>query len=188
MATAYFGVVRDALAELGLQSSPAMNVAWYKPYCEALLLTTLGGRSRERAQCSDCLHPNFAVNPCFAPHGTDPALGDVLLCIASSLQSSPMDSAAIEERLQKSRKKRPKLLFSAFKALESKDCAKFVSTLAESTANFAKTTAEDDLPLTAVAVLESILAGLAFERGWTDLVFELPIAARLVTHQSLGLT
>lgn len=91
-------------------------------------------------------------------------------------------------RLAKCRKQRPKLIFKAWQALRSGDREKFSATLSDSTANFAKTTAEDDRPLTAVAVQESIFAALAYERGWTDLTFDLPIAARLVTHQSLELT
>lgn len=98
-----------------------------------------------------------------------------------------MGTAPLVERLQKCRKQRPKLLFKAWEALQGADRPKFHSALADSTANFAKTTADDDRPRTAVAVQESILAALAYEHGWTDLEFELPVAARLVTHQSLGL-
>ena len=71
--------------------------------------------------------------------------------------------------------------------LQGGDREKFAAAIADSTANFAKTTADDDRPRTSVAVQESILAALAYERGWIDLEFGLPIAARLVTHQSLEL-
>lgn len=186
MAAGYFGVVRNQLAERGLQPKSPMDVAWYVPYSEALLLITLGGHSDERRYFSDCLHANLTVEARAIP--IEPALGDVLLCIAKSFQSSPMDTAAIEERLGQSRKKRPKALFKTWHALQGNDKEKFVSAIADSTANFAKTEADDSLPLNAVAVPESILVGIAYERGWTDLSFDLPIAARLVTHQSLGLT
>lgn len=187
IATTYFGLVGDQLAECGQQPSSTMGIRWFEPYSQALLLTTLGGRMRERTQFSDCLHANLVIEAAAAPDN-DAALGDLLLCLASSFQSSPMDTSALQERIERSRKKRPKLLLSAWKALENNDKGKFASALADSTANFAKTSAEDHIPLTAVAYLESSLASLAYEHGWTDLSFELPIAARLVTHQSLGLT
>ena len=186
MATGYFGVVRDELADRGLRPRSPMDVRWFNPYCESLLMATLGGHTDERTQFSDCLHANFTIEASAAPH-TEAALGGILLCIAKLFQSSAMDTAAIEERLTQSRKKRPKLLFKAWQALQGGDREEFASALADSTANFAKTTADDTLPLNAVAVPESILAGIAYERGWTDLSFDLPIAARLVTHQSLGL-
>lgn len=80
----------------------------------------------------------------------EPALGDALLCIAASFQSSAMKTGTLVERLQKCCKRRPKLLFNAWQALQSGDRA-----------NFGKMTADDDRPLTAVAVLESSLAALA---------------------------
>ena len=185
MAKKYFAHVGDDLAKAGPDMPWDEEIAWFEPYSEALLLATLSGDTKERTELSDYLHGNLVVEGMAIP--TEPALGDVLLCIAASFQSTPMDTAPLEERLQKSRKKRPKLLFKALKALQSDDPSAFVSSIADSTANFAKTTAEDDLPLNAIALLESILVGLAYERGWTDLSFDLPIAARLVTRRSLEL-
>lgn len=111
-----------------------------------------------------------------------------MLCIAASFQSREMDTAPLVERLQKCSKQRPKLLYRAWQALESGERQAFAKAIIDSAVNFAKTTAEDDVPLTAIALQESILVALAYERGWTDLSFELPIAARLVTHQSLELS
>lgn len=186
MALTYFGLVRDDLAKMTAQTDWREQAAWFEPYSESLLLATLAGCTRERTQLSDLLHPALSVERMALPH-TEAALGDVLLCVAASFQSSAMDTAPILERLQKCRKQRPKLLFKAWQALESGDRTKFASALADATANFAKTTADDDSHHTAVALQESILAAIAYERGWTDLSFELPIAARLVTHQSLEL-
>jgi hypothetical protein len=185
MAQNYFKVVADRLAKARPKMHWTKEVAWYQPYSQALLLATLAGRPRERTRLSDYLHPKLVVETVAIP--IEPVLGDVLLCIAAPLQTKPMDSAPLQERLQKSRKKRPKLLFKAWQALETGDRAKFASALADSMANFTKTTAAADRPSTAIALEESILAALAYERGWTDLTFELPIAARLVTHQSLEL-
>jgi hypothetical protein len=182
----YFGLVADRLAKMTAETGWTEQAAWFEPYSLALLLATLAGRSRERTELSDFLHPALTVEQLALPH-TEAALGDVLLCIAASFQSSSMPVAPLEERLQKSRKKRPKLLFKAWQALNSNERAKFVSAIADSTANFAKTVAEDFVPLNAVALQESILLALAHERGWTDLSFELPLAARLVTHESLEL-
>ncbi|HUY91861.1 MAG TPA: hypothetical protein VMV10_24180 [Pirellulales bacterium] len=186
MALVYFDVVRDQLAKMTADTPWNEQARWFEPYSEVLLLATLGGQTRERMQLSELLHPKLVVEDLALPH-TEAAIGDLLLCIAASFQSSPMDTAPLEARLQKSRKRRPKLLYKAWQALQSGDSAKFSAALAESTANFAETTAKDDHPLTAIALQESILAALAYERGWTDLSFELPIAARLVTHQSLEL-
>lgn len=185
MAKKYFAHVGDDLAKAGPDMKWDEEIAWFKPYSEALLLATLSGDTKARTEFSDCLHPNLVVEGMAIP--IEPALGDVLLCVAASFQSTPMDTAPLEERLQKSRKKHPKLLFKAWRALQSDDPSAFASSIADSTANFAKTTAEDNLPLNAIALLESILVGLAYERGWTDLSFDLPIAARLVTRQSLEL-
>ncbi|HEX7446064.1 MAG TPA: hypothetical protein VF306_00890 [Pirellulales bacterium] len=183
MALTYFEVVSDRLAKARPKMHWTKEVAWFEPYSLALLMATLVGRTRERTRLSDHLHPNLAVETVAIP--IEPALGDVLLCIAAPLQSKPMDIAPIKERLQKSRKQRPKLLLKTWQALQSGDRAKFASGLADSTANFAKTTADDDRPSTAIALEESILLALAEERGWTDLSFDLPIAARLVAHRSL---
>lgn len=185
MGLTYFDVVRDPLAKARAGMRWDKEVKWFEPYSLAVLMASLGGCMEERQRLSNFLHPKLVVEMVAIP--TEPALGDVLLCIAASFQSKPMATAPLVERLKKCRKQRPKLLFKAWQALEDGDRAKFVSALADSTANFGKTTAEDDVPLTAVAVQESILAALAYERGWTDLEFELPIAARLVTHQSLEL-
>lgn len=104
----------------------------------------------------------------------------------SAFQSSPMDTTALLKRLRKSRRARSRLLFESWQALESGDRAKFIAALTESTSNFAKKAA-DDRPRAAIALPESNLAALAHERGWTDLEFDLPIAARLVTQTSLEL-
>lgn len=184
MALAYFGTVGERLAKATANMDWAEEVAWFEPYSQALLMATLAGRTRERTQLSDFLHPGLTVEKMAVPR-IEAALGGVLLCIAASFQSSPMNTAPLEQRLKKSRNERLKLLFNAWQALQSGDRAKFAAALADSTANFAKTATGDDRPLTAIALLESILAGLAYERGWTDLSFELPIAARLVTHESL---
>lgn len=186
MARAYFGVVSDRLAKMTADTDYSEEAAWFEPYSQALLMATFAGCTNEREQFSDFLHPALTVEKMALPH-TEAALGDVLLCVAASFQSSPMPIGPLEQRLQKCRKQRPKLLFKAWQMLQSGDRAKFAANLSDSTANFAKTTAEDDHPLTAVALPESILAALAYERGWKDLSFELPIAARLVTHQSLQL-
>ncbi len=186
MALTYFGVVDDRLQKMTADTDWKEQADWFQPYSEALLMATLAGRTHERTQLSGFLHAALMVE-WGAPPGTEPALGDVLLCIAASFQPSPMDTAPLAERLQKCRKRRPKLLYKAWQALNSNDRPLFASALADSTANFAKTTAYDADPLTAIALQESILAALAYERGWTDLEFELPIAARLVTRQSLEL-
>lgn len=185
MAQTYFEVVGERLAKARAKMHWTKEVAWFEPYSKALLMATLAGRMRERTHLSDYLRPKLAVETVAIP--IEPALGDVLLCIGASLQSKPMDTVPLKERLHKSRKQRPKLLLKAWQALESGDETNFATALTESTANFAKTTADDDRPSTAIALQESILAALAYERGWTDLSFELPIAARLLTHQSLDM-
>jgi len=186
LALEYFETVRDSLAKAMRDVEP--QAAWYFPYAEALLMTTLTRRTHERTQLSDCLQPNLTRDIGGCVFDIEPEHADVLLCIAASFQSSPMETAPLGQRAQQSRKRRPKLLFKAWQALESGDRAKFVSALADSTANFAKTTAADNTPLMAVALEESNLAALAYERGWTDITFDLPVAARLVTHRSLELS
>lgn len=187
MALTYFGVVDDRLQKMTAETDWTEEVAWFEPYSEALLMAVLGGRTREHSQLSGFLHPRLPPEKIGARVEIEPALADVLLCIAATFQSSPMDIAPLVERLPKCRKRRPKLLYKAWLALKNDDRPTFASALADSTANFAKTTAEDTDPLTAIALQESILAALAYERGWTDLAFEPPIAARLVTQQSLEL-
>lgn len=187
MALAYFGVANDRLQKMTAETDWKEVADWFEPYSRALLMATLAGRTHARRQLSDFLHPRLVPEVVGASVEIEPAAGDVLLCIAASFQSSPMETAPLAERLQKCRKRRPKLLYKAWQALNGNDRPLFVSALADSTANFAKTTAYDARPLTAIALQESILAALAYERGWTDLEFELPIAARLVTHQSLEL-
>ncbi len=183
MALTYFDVVGERLAKARPKMHWTKEVAWFMPYSHAIFMSTLAGCTRERTRLSDFLHTKLAVETVAIP--IEPALGDVLLCMGAQFQSKPMDTAPPKDRLLKCRKQRPKLLFKAWQALESGDRAKFTAALADSTANFAKTTADDDRPSTAIALQESILAALAYERGWTDLSFDLPIAARLVTHQSL---
>jgi hypothetical protein len=176
----YFETVRDDLA------TASREIDWFHPYSEAILMASLCGRTDERRELSDRLHSGLVVEETAIP--IEPTLGDFLLCLASSFQTSPMDVGDVEERLRSSRKKRPKLLLNAWDALNGDDRQKFVSAIEASTANFAKTTAEDDLPIGAIAVLESILVALADEHGWTDLGFETKTAARIVTRSSLGLT
>lgn len=183
IALTYFGVVGERLAKARPKMHWTKEVAWFEPYSHALLMSTLAGRTHERTRMSDSLHSNLAVETVAIP--IEPALGDVLLCVAAPFRSQPMDTAPLQERLQKCRKQRPKLLLKAWQALETGDRPRFAAALADSTANFAKTTADDDRPSTAIALQESILAAVAYERGWTDLSFDLPLAARLVTHQSL---
>lgn len=184
MALNYLRVVGDRLATARANGDSTVD-AWYGPYSAALLLTTLGGNTRQRTLLSDYLHAGLTVEKTIVPR-TEAALGGVLLCIAASFQSSPMNVAPLVKRLQKARKTRAKLLFDAWQALQGGDQTRFTTALAESTAAFAKTAA-DDRPRAAVALPESILAGLAHERGWTDRSFESPIAARLVTRESLEL-
>lgn len=186
MALAYFRLTGERLTAATPDTEWTAEGDWFQPYCEALLLATLAGAKRERAQLSDCLHPNLVVEETAIP--IERALGDVVLSVAASFQSRAMDTTTLVERLQKCRKQRPKLLYRAWQALESGKRQAFVAAITDSTVNFAKTTAEDDVPLTAIALQESILVALAYERGWTDLSFKLPIAARLVTHQSLELS
>lgn len=179
MALKYFRVVGDRLAKATANADSTQDAAWFEPFSEALLLATLAGRTRERTLLSGYLHSALIVEKTAVPR-TDAALGDLLLCIAASFQSSPMDTAPLLNRLRKSRKTRLHSLREAWQALENGDRGKFTAALAEATAAFAKTAA-NDRPRAAVALQESILAGLAYERGWTDLSFESPIAARLVT-------
>jgi hypothetical protein len=178
LAREYFKTVQADLA------TASREIDWFLPYSNALLLSTLCGCADDRKYISGMLHPRLLVEEWAIP--IEPALGDLALCLAASFQTSPMDVAAVEERLRSSRKKRPKLLLNAWNALNSDDRQQFFSAIEASTANFAKTTAEDDLPIGAVAVLESVLVGLACERGWCDLPFEIKTAARLVTRSSLG--
>ncbi|HEV7222258.1 MAG TPA: hypothetical protein VGN42_06110 [Pirellulales bacterium] len=180
LAIKYFAVVDERLRAADTRSTA--EVAWFEPYAQTLLLATLSGRTRERTLLSDYL-PARLFQEMTAPRG-DAALAGVLLLIASSLRSSPIDAVPLVKRLQKSRKARLKLLLQAWRALESRDRTEFAVALTESTVSFAKTTS-DDQPRNAVALLESILAGLAYERGWSDLSFQSPIAARLVTRPSL---
>ncbi|HUY88840.1 MAG TPA: hypothetical protein VMV10_08915 [Pirellulales bacterium] len=184
MSLRYFKVVRDRLGKATETLDWTEGAAWVEPYSEALLLATLAGCTHERTLLSDYLHSGLAVEKMALKH-SEAAIGVALLCIAASFQSSPMDTAPLLKRLQKSRKKRPKLLFEAWQALRNGSQTKFTAALVDSTANFAKTTAGDDRPLSAIALQESILAGLAHERGWTNLSFDPPVAARLVTRHSL---
>lgn len=177
----YFRVVGERLA--AKSGDLTMDAAWFEPYSAALLLTTLSGDTSRRTLLSDYLHPTLTVEKTTVSRA-DAALGDLLLSIAASFQSSPMDTVPLLKRLRKSRRARPKLLFEAWQALESGDRAKFIAALAASTSTFAKTAA-DDRPRAAIALPESILAALAHERGWTDLDLASPVAARLVTQASL---
>lgn len=161
MALTYFRFVGERLAKARAGMRWDKEVAWFEPYSQALLMATLGGLTQERRQLSEFLQPKLVVETVAIP--IEAALGDVLLCVAGSLQSSPMDTAPIAARLQKCRKQRPKLLFKAWRALEAGDRATFASTLADSTANYAKTTADDHRMDRAIALLESILATLALK-------------------------
>jgi len=184
MSLRYFKLVRDQMAKATENPNWTEGTAWLEPYSEALLLVTVAGSTRERTLLSDDLYSGVAVEKMALKH-SEAALGVLLLCIAASFQSLPKDAAPLLKRLQKSRKVRPKLLLEAWQALRDRNQAKFIAALADSTENFAKATADDGRPSTAIALQESILVGLAYERGWSDLSFDLPIAARLVTRQSL---
>ncbi len=184
MALRYFKVLRGGLTKATENLVSSEGAAWLEPYSEALLLATLAGCARERTLLSDDLQPCLTIETTSLKH-REAALSAALLGIAGSFQSSPMDMAPLLKRLQKSRQKRPKLLLEAWQALRNGNQTKFTAALVDSTVNFAKTTAADDQPRNAIALQESILAGLAYERGWTDVSFDLPIAARLVTRHSL---
>lgn len=186
MALRYFKVGRDRRTNATETLDWILGAAWLEPYSEALLLATLAGSTRERTLLSDYLHSGLTVEKMPLKH-SEAALGGALLCIAASFQSSPMDTVPLLKQMQKSRKRRPKLLIEAWQALRDGNQTKFTAALVDSTANFAKTTADDNRPVTAIALQESILAGLAYERGWTDLSFDLPVAARLLTRHSLDM-
>ena len=186
MALKYFQVVRELLPTAADARDWMQGAAWVEPYSEALLLAILAGGTVERTMLSDYLLEDAIVDK-LPLRPSAAALGVPLLCIAASFQSSQVDTNALIKRIQKSRQRRPSLLCEAWQALQNKNHSKFTAALADSTMIFARTTASDDRPFTAIALPESILAGLAYESGWTDLSFDLPVAARLVTRRSLAM-
>ncbi len=186
MASRYFKVVCEGLSKATETLDSMDGSTWVEPYSEALLLATLTGSTVERTMLSDYLLSNATVDKISLRH-RDAVIGVALLCIAASPQTSNVHIRQLIKRLQKSRQRRPQLLLEAWQALQNENQSKFTAALADSTAIFATTTAGDDRPLTAVALPESILAGLAYERDWTDLSFDLPVAARLVTRHSLDM-
>lgn len=187
MALKYFRLIADRLVTATANAEWMEDAAWFEPYSEALLLSTLGGYIRERTLLSDYVHLGLGLATEKTTLSRNEAgLRDVLLCIAASFQSSPMDIAPLLKRLRKSRNSRLKPLLQAWEAIQSGHQAKFTGALTECIASFAKTAA-DNRPRAAIALMESILTCLAYERGWRNLDFELPIEARLVTRRSIDM-
>ena len=115
LAQTYFSMVGDDLAKAGGKRKRTDEIAWFEPYSETLLLSPLAGCTRPadanfRSAASDARCRRVAIP-------IELALGDVLLCMAASFQSSPMDTAPLQKRLKSSRKPRPKLLFKAWQSL-----------------------------------------------------------------------
>ncbi|TWT32081.1 hypothetical protein [Blastopirellula retiformator] len=180
LAELYFNLVGPKI----LAAAP--KVEWYTVSLRSFLLASLSNQHEVRTQFADYLVPQLQVEPMAIPE--EPLHGDLLLVIASSMRSEPMNVTQQLTQLGNSRKKRPKLLLQAFHALQNDDQAKFTQSIIASTDRFVNSSAcENNVLLDATAKLESVLVGLAWEKGWQDLDFPFETAARLITHRSIGI-
>lgn len=156
------------------------ELEWFQSFVEFSLLSYFATDPMEcRSAFASFLRADFTVEETAVP--IEPALGDIALLIASSYQNAKVSSNSTIARLKKSRKRRPKLLLQAWTAILEDDPESFQSAIEDSIGNFAATTAEDDTPITAIALLESILVSITIENKWSSLSFQEEVAARLLT-------
>ncbi len=159
---------------------------WFECFCNVMLMSCFcphGMPAREAF--SQFLQDDWQVE--ITAIRIEPALGRIALLMASEYNEKL--SQVVDIKNAKPRwKKHAKSLLYAWNALKAGDQSQFIESLTEAVTEHArKTKGDENLPITAIAILESAMLGRAYEKGWTDLKFPPEIAARLVTHHSLEL-
>lgn len=163
------------------------QLRWFECECNIMLMSCFCPQGMAaRIASSQFLQDDWQVEAAAIP--IEPALGRIALLMASEYNDKL--SKEVDIRNAKPRWKRhAKSLLYAWNALKDHDSSQFVKSIAEAVEEHARKTKDDaKVPITAIAIIESAMVGRAYEKGWTNLEFPPEIAARLVTHQSLGLT
>lgn len=159
---------------------------WYQCFSALYLLSCFSPQGVvARRLASQFLKNDLRVEVAAVP--IEPALGKIALLMASEYNSEI--SQQVELKNAKLRwKNHSKTLLDAWNALKADNQPQFIESLKEAVKEHAsKVTSDDNLPFFAIATIESAMLGRAYEKGWKDLKSPPEIAARLVTHQSLGL-
>ncbi|MES2793029.1 MAG: hypothetical protein V4719_25680 [Planctomycetota bacterium] len=163
----------------------SVRMPWYQCYIELYLLSCFCPQGiSARTAASKFLQDDLQVEAAAIP--IEPALGRIALLMASEYNDGLSQEVDIKNANPRW-KKHAKSLFDAWSALKAGNRSQFTESMIKAVTEHARKTKDDEnLPIFAVATLESAMLGRAYEKGWTDLEFPPEIAARLVTHQSLG--
>lgn len=168
------------------KTSDEFEPCWFKAFSSGLLLGLLSQRWEDVARICDWVEVDMDTE--YLGDDFEDQLAYVYKSVAAGLRNKPMPGIeALEAKIKKCRKLRPKLLFQAWEAARNKDQSAFSIAFTKSLEHFASTEGTGVIAIEWIAPHHSVV-GLAARRygmRWPELPPKLE--AVLLSPESLGI-